>query len=116
MRRERILPRTNWQQRVEAIGFGFHTLEGKTYWREDACYVFDESQIDTLEVATAELHSLCIEAVDRIVRAGCYAQLGLGEESAQLIERSWFDRDPSLYGRMDLSFDGASPPKLLEYN
>lgn len=116
MRRERISPRPDWHQRVEAIGFGFHTLDGKPYWREDACYVFGEAEIDTLEAATAELHSLCLEAVDRIVRTGRYADLGLGEPAARLVERSWFDRDPSLYGRMDLSFDGASPPKLLEYN
>ena len=32
------------------------------------------------------------------------------------ILRSWERDDFSLYGRFDLSFDGASPPKLLEYN
>ena len=116
MRRERITPRSDWQARVEAIGFGFHTIEGQTYWREDACYVFDEDAVETLETATTELHGLCLEAVDRIVRAARYADLGLDERHAQLIERSWFDRDPGLYGRMDLSYDGRSPPKLLEYN
>jgi glutathionylspermidine synthase len=116
MRRESIAPREGWQARVEALGFGFHTINGQAYWREDACYVFDEAAVDTLEAATAELHGLCLEAVDRIVRAGRYADLGLDDRAAQLIERSWFDRDPALYGRMDLSFDGHSPPKLLEYN
>jgi len=57
-----------------------------------------------------------METVDRIIRAGRYAELGLDDRAARLIERSWFDRDPALYGRMDLSFDGRSPPKLLEYN
>lgn len=116
MRRERMVPRADWQARVEAIGFGFHTLDGQPYWREDACYVFDESAIDALEAATAELHGLCMEAVDRIVRAGRYDDLGIGDAAARLVERSWFDRDPALYGRMDLSFDGRSPPRLLEYN
>lgn len=116
MRREVITPRPTWQQDVEAIGFNFHTIDGRPYWREDACYVFDSREIDEIELATGELHALCLEAVDRIVRAGRYADLGLDERAAQLIERSWFDRDLALYGRMDLSFDGRSLPKLLEYN
>jgi len=53
MRRETIVPRKDWQTHVEAIGFGFHTIDGKTYWREDACYVFDEARVDVLESATA---------------------------------------------------------------
>jgi glutathionylspermidine synthase len=32
------------------------------------------------------------------------------------ILRSWERDDFSLYGRFDLAYDGASPPKLLEYN
>jgi glutathionylspermidine synthase len=116
MRRETLVPRNDWHSRVEALGFGFHTINGQAYWREDACYVFDEAAIDTVESATVELHALCMETVDRIIRAGRYAELGLDDRAARLIERSWFDRDPALYGRMDLSFDGRSPPKLLEYN
>ncbi|UPG85705.1 glutathionylspermidine synthase family protein [Luteibacter aegosomatis] len=116
MRRETIRPRDDWQREVEAVGFGFHTVDGQPYWREDACYVFDEDAIDEAEVATRELHALCLDAVDRIVRDGRYDQLGIGERGAALAERSWWNRDPSLYGRMDLSWDGQSPPKLLEYN
>jgi glutathionylspermidine synthase len=33
-----------------------------------------------------------------------------------LISESWHCDEPSLYGRLDLSFDGSSPAKLLEYN
>lgn len=116
MRREIITPRPDWQRHVEDIGFGFHTIDGQAYWREDACYVLDGAAIDVIEAATAELHGMCLDAVDRIVRAGRYADLGLDDRAAALIERSWFDRDPALYGRMDLSFDGTSPPRLLEYN
>lgn len=116
MRRDTIRPRDNWQHEVEAIGFGFHTIDGQPYWREDACYVFDEDAIDEVEAATRELHALCLEAVDRIVRGGRYDQLGIDACGAALAERSWWNRDPSLYGRMDLSWDGHSPPKLLEYN
>jgi glutathionylspermidine synthase len=33
-----------------------------------------------------------------------------------LLSESWRRRDASLYGRLDLSYDGWSPAKLLEYN
>lgn len=116
MRRERITPRANWQRDVESVGFGFHTIDGQPYWREDACYVFDAEAIDRVEAATGELHAMCLEAVDRIVRDGRYDALGIDDHAARLAERSWFDREPALYGRMDLSWDGVAPPKLLEYN
>src|SRR6202012_2552269 len=33
-----------------------------------------------------------------------------------LVVGSWGRQAPSLYGRMDLRWDGSGPPKLLEYN
>jgi len=33
-----------------------------------------------------------------------------------VILKSWERDDFSLYGRFDLSYDGSTPPKLLEYN
>ena len=116
MRRERIAPRADWRERVEELGFDFHTIDGEPYWCEDACYRFSAEQVDTLEDATAELHSLCLDAVDRIVRDGRFAELGLDATAAALAERSWRAREPALYGRMDLSWDGSGAPKLLEYN
>ncbi len=116
MHRERCAPRSDWRSRVESLGFAFHTIDGQVYWREDVRYVFDAREIDVLEAATNELHALCMDAVDRIVRAGRYADLGLDERAASLVERSWWDREPALYGRMDLSYDGTHAPRLLEYN
>lgn len=116
MRRLGSAPRPDWQLRVEAQGFHFHTLEDGPYWTEDACYAFDAAQIDQLERVTGELHALCLEAVDRIVRDGRYAALGLDHRAATLVERSWRAHEPALYGRMDLSYDGRGEPKLLEYN
>ena len=45
-----------------------------------------------------------------------YAQLGIVESAIPLIEASWAQESPSLYGRFDLAYDGTGPPKLLEYN
>jgi glutathionylspermidine synthase len=116
MQRESITPRPDWQAKVEELGFDFHTIDGEAYWREDILYRFTWQQVDELESATAELHALCLDAVERIVAAGRYEELGLGDLAATLIERSWRASEPTLYGRMDLSYDGSNPPKLLEYN
>jgi len=116
MQRETCVERDDWRGRVEALGFDFHTIDGDPYWREDVCYRFRAAEIDELESATAELHGLCLEAVDRIVGAGRQAELGLDDHAARLVERSWRAREPALYGRMDIAWNGSDPPKLLEYN
>ncbi len=116
MRREVASPRADWRDKVEALGFDFHTIDGEAYWREDVCYAFTADEIDTLEDATAELHSMCLEAVDRVVSAGRYQDFGLDDYASGLVERSWRASEAALYGRMDLRFDGIEPPKLLEYN
>jgi glutathionylspermidine synthase len=116
MQRETCTPRVEWRERVEALGFDFHTIDGRPYWCEDARYRFSASEIDVLEDATAELHSMCLATVDRIVRNKRYSELGLDDTSARLVERSWRAGEPALYGRMDLSWDGSGSPKLLEYN
>lgn len=115
MRREAVAPRSDWRVRVEAQGFEFHTLEGR-YWIDDACYRFDAAEIDRIEAAANELHAMCLDTVANVVRRGDYARLGLDGHAAALAERSWRDREPGFYGRMDLAYDGTGAPRLLEYN
>lgn len=115
MQRTPVPVRSDWRQRVEALGFEFHTLDGP-YWVEDACYRFDEAEVDELEAAGNELHAMCLDAVADVVRAGDYARLGLQPLAATLAERAWRAGEPALYGRMDLAYDGTASPKLLEYN
>ena len=69
-----------------------------------------------MEDATNELHRLCLEAAEHAVRHDRRALLGIPEEAWPLVVRSWERREPSLYGRMDLRWDGAGWPLLLEYN
>ena len=88
MQRSPVPIRRDWRQRVEALGFEFHTLDGP-YWVEDACYRFDQVEIDRLESAGNELHAMCLDAVADIVRTGDYARLGLGPIAATLAERAW---------------------------
>jgi glutathionylspermidine synthase len=116
VRREKLTPRADWPRKVEDLGFAFHTIGGEVYWDESACYRFTAEEIDRLESATAELHARALEAVARVVEKRDYARFAIPEPFHGLIERSWRDEDPSLYGRMDLSWNGTGEPKLLEYN
>lgn len=108
-------PRANWQEAVEARGLKWHT--GTTpYWSEDAYYQFTTDEIDSIERATNELHERCLEAVQHVIDEERYAELQIPEHAISLIERSWKEEPPSIYGRFDLAFDGKSPPVMLEYN
>lgn len=115
MKRIFVQPRPDWQERLDKIGFYYHSIDGN-YWQENACYVFNLAQIDLLESVTQDLHSMCIEACAKVIQSGDYQRLGLNELQATLVEQSWQRKDPSLYGRFDLCYDGVNPPKLYEYN
>jgi glutathionylspermidine synthase len=116
VRRERLVPRPDWQAKVERLGMDFHTSDGQPYWCEAACYAFTTAEIDIIETATAELHALCLEAVERLVGGGDLERLGIPEMFWHWIGDSWRRHDPGLFGRFDLAYDGSAPPKMLEYN
>ena len=60
---------------------------------------------------------MCLELVGRAVDDEQYLRrLKIPEAFWPLISESWHRDDASLYGRLDLSFDGRGPAKLLEYN
>ena len=40
----------------------------------------------------------------------------LSLQAISRIESSWHEQAPTVYGRFDLAYDGANPPKLLEFN
>lgn len=116
MHREICRPRDQWPTKVAARGLTYHSSEGKPYWDERACYHFSAAQINQLETATNELHALYLKAAEHVITSQCYAELGISPLATALIERSWEEEPPSLYGRFDLGYDGIHPPKLLEYN
>lgn len=115
MRREALVPRPDWPAEAESLGFTFHSMGG-VYWDERACYRFTAEEVDVLEAATAELHARCLDAVAHVVERGDYERFRIPERFHALVERSWKDADPTLYGRFDLSWDGTGEPKMLEYN
>lgn len=120
MIRMRSKARPDWAARVASQGLTYHThLQNgapQPYWSEHLRYVFRPEEIDRIEEATAELHRLSLAAVDHVVSNGLLADFGVPEALRGWVSDSWRRGDPSLYGRMDLAYDGEGPPKLLEYN
>jgi len=116
MQRIASSPRANWQERVEAACFTWHTGEHQAYWNESAFYEFTAKEVDLLAAATNELEEMTRRAAQYVIDNRLYSKLGIPELAVPLIERSWEAEPPSLYGRFDLIYDGCCPPKLLEYN
>ncbi len=115
MQRKLTTPRPDWIQRVEALGFFYHSL-GAMYWDESAYYSFAMPEILELEKTTATLHEMCLAAAQHIIDNKLYAKLGIDPRFIPLIEESWNNEDPAIYGRFDLQYDGRNPAKMLEYN
>jgi glutathionylspermidine synthase len=116
MNRIAISPRHDWQARVEDVGLSFHTPGGQKYWDESVYYQLTAAEVDTLEKAANDLHTMCIGAAQKVIDHNLFAQLGIPGEAVPFINRSWERDDFSLYGRFDFIFDGKAPPKMLEYN
>jgi glutathionylspermidine synthase len=114
MERIPVNPRNNWQKEVEKLGFGFHTAD-VPYWDESAFYEFSMAEINEIEKATQELWEKCLEAVQYVIDSKLYSKFFIPEWVVPLIERSWNEDHPAIYGRFDFSVkDGI--PKLLEFN
>lgn len=129
MYRQSLRPRPDWRERMEELGFDFHTIPtpedpSGLYWDESACWVFSEQEIDLLDDVATELHRMCLAAAGHIVEHKLYAQLNIPEAAVPAIEASWrrhlAGEEFSLYGRFDLAYGGQGhgdgSPKLLEYN
>ena len=118
MRRIACPERDDWRATAQACGFDFHTIDGARYWDERAYYAFTLEEIDRqIETPTGEIDAMCLELVGRAISDEKYLRaLKIPQAYWPLISDSWHRDDASLYGRLDLSFDGKNPAKLLEYN
>jgi len=92
--------------------------QGITGWNESAYYQFTRRQIEEdLTGPVEEIENLCFEVVDRAVNnQEVLSRLGIAEPFWDYIAESWRNGEKNLYGRMDLSYHGEGPVKLLEYN
>lgn len=118
MKRIRTDERPGWDDKAQALGFTWRHLDGARYWDERACYAFTLEEVERdIEAPAAELHAMCLDLVDAAVKSeALMARLAIPEGSRDDVAESWARRDPSLYGRFDLAYDGTGPAKLFEYN
>jgi len=114
MQRIKINPRNNWQKAAENLGFGFHTTN-IPYWDESAYYSFEMDEILAIEKATAELWTMCLDAVQHVMDEGLYERFAIPEWIISYIERTWTEDHPAIYGRFDLCYKNGQI-KLLEFN
>ena len=115
MKRIKTIPRINYKQKLEELSFEFHSLDG-VYWDESAYYELNNQDVSRLEEATNELWHNCLDAVQHVIDNELYDKLHIDQRLIPLIERSWNEEEPSIYGRFDLAYDGKGSPKLLEFN
>jgi len=115
MKRTYVLPRKNWEKKIEELGLTFHQRTG-AYWNEDVAYVFGKGEIDSLEKAGNDVHQLCLDAIQKIIEKDWFGRLKLDKKTSEQITASWKRRDPNVYGRFDFLYDGTSSPKMIEYN
>ncbi|HEV8512341.1 MAG TPA: glutathionylspermidine synthase family protein [Cyclobacteriaceae bacterium] len=118
MQRHQISAREDWRAKVEQLGFSYHTLDGITYWDESVCYEFSRTEADKIEQSTNELYQLCLQAVNHVILNQQHDRFLIPEEFISKVELSWRNKEPSVYGRFDLAWDGSkhTSPKMLEFN
>src|ERR1700720_1687454 len=118
MRRITCPERSDWRATAEGAGFDFHTIDGERYWDERAFYAFTLDEIENqIEQPTGEIDAMGLELVACAVDdEETLRRLKSPETFWPLIRESWYRDEGSLYGRLDLRFDGRGPAKLLEYN
>ncbi len=110
--------RHDWKQTAESLGFLFHTIDDEPYWDESAYYQFTLKQIENdLEDPTTEIHEMCMDLVARVVQSEeLLERLSIPAPFFDMVRTSWLEGHPHLYGRMDFSYNGSGPAKLLELN
>ncbi|OKP01494.1 glutathionylspermidine synthase family protein [Xenorhabdus eapokensis] len=117
MKRISITERPDWREKAAEFGFNFHTMYGQPYWSEEAYYQFTLNQIEEIEDATAELHQMCLQVVEKVVDSEeLLTKFQIPKHCWEFVRSSWVTSQPSLYSRLDLAYDGKNPPKLLENN
>lgn len=108
---------TQWQERVEEIGFGYHTDGALPYWVESYYYAIPELFADTVFDATLEAWDLCLKAVEHIITHKKYELFQIPLFIQEHIEKSWEQDTPSIYGRFDFAYHPDTQQlKLLEFN
>ncbi len=115
MKRIPVTPRSDYREKIEALGFDFHG----DYWREEAYYRFTAEETACLEEATNEAYRLYCEAAQFIIEDNpefMERALNIPKEIGERIRASWGADELSLYGRFDFILAKDGTPKILEFN
>lgn len=106
-----------WKERLEAIGYGYHTDLEQPYWIDHYYYSINEQLADKIYHATSELWSMCLEVVQHVIDHKKYDEFHIPMYVRHLIEKTWEENVPSIYGRFDFAYDSnTNALKLLEFN
>ncbi|MEE3000103.1 MAG: glutathionylspermidine synthase family protein [Pseudomonadota bacterium] len=118
MQRIPATQRANLELAAKEHGLEYVDGQGVIGWEERYYYQFTSTQIEeAIENVAEELEELCFQVVDRAVNTeSVLDRLGIPENFWDYIAQSWRNNDKNFLGRMDFSYDGIRPPKLLEYN
>lgn len=118
MEKRNLPERPGWRDEAKRLGFTFADMDGAPYWDETSAYRFTLDQIENdIETPSTELDAMCRELVARAVTDEEWlTRLAIAPNHWDLIASSWRAHEPALYGRLDLSYDGKGPARLLEYN
>jgi len=117
MKIKHLIKDTNWQNRVEKIGYGYHSENGIPYWIDAYYFSISPEFADTIYDATTELWQMCLTAVSHVIENKKYALFHIPNYIQHHIERSWNEETPSIYGRFDFAYDEISKQlKMLEFN
>ena len=82
-------PRSDWQQQVEEAGLIWHGAGSEPYWTEGQHLAISLPEAETLEDAATELHALCLEACEQIVRRDWFGRLAIPDPVAAQVQTSW---------------------------
>ena len=120
MFRKNFKKRSNYKERLDQIGFQYHSVlssDNAPYWTEGVAYEFTLKHIEEIESVSECLHEMCMETVRDIIESGDYPDgFKLNDQSRSLIEHSWKNGDFHIYGRFDLLIEPAGTIKMYEYN
>lgn len=107
----------NWKNRLESIGYGYHSDGNIPYWIDNYHYVISNQEADRLYEATQAVWQLCLQAVDHIITHKKYEHFHIPKFMIHHIEKTWEEESPSIYGRFDFAYDEKNASiKLLEFN
>jgi len=130
--RKKLEPRPDWENKCQAEGLPYAHYPGvlwpsggfipeswarDPYWNESSAYEVNSAGMWQIEKASYELHSMCLEAAAEVVESDdLLEKFGIPAALWPAIRHSWRTRETDLAGRLDLLWNGVTPPKLAEYN